>query len=1425
MALEHPKIVAEDFFRYSSYLPLRSIDRVEPWEVLGAGISTPVEDGSFETITDALGTRILLQSLNGNTNAFVLTADANAEHGVAFDFELTPTLLPPPSSTELLTFTLQTKAYVAVLFFTDLCVYYGDLLGPASSVQNSGEIVAERRRYRLFVDDDTGDAAMYAYIDGSWTLMQEWTAQANVAASAASVTCVGTLTAPTAMFLWDLRMFNVSVAPQDPTADIAGTMNTSAGLITTLDGSGSIDPLGGALDLVWFLTAPEGSDTTITEESTSTVALTTIGLDVITFMLPGLGIDGDLYVLDIGTWIGTTKSITLDDRVITIRYPAGTTFDALQVALLIASDAAYNPAVSAIMTAASVGAANDLPVAEVSRFDGGRASTADTVALTPDITGVYVVGLGARSATGIWDVDTFALAASPLNVVFGSAPDVGFIRRQVSGWWKSIENRKQIEAAWGGSAQIAASDLLDILQTRMTRIFDRIPEFWRKRWYDLKMQYSFNAVSTVTATQHTEYALRGVATPVDDYDQDATGMSMTPVAVTYNQPVTMYGSGDTRYLELPGVVSWTDLPNVVLGATAVVGGTTMRVTAIANTLVTATVLVNGGVIGVFATITVTGVASGNVSGRTREFLANITTSLITSLACPQDVIPTRDLVDAGSSYGFVFAANTIHLSHGQFSADAIAGDWFIAGGVPHLITAVTANSVTLTDLPFTTPTLPTGFFTWSIYRPVAPIIWEAMGYVDVPDQDTDFCAGDMLLLHARGLEQVDKVYATVRYIDQSRDRYYFSLNDLYNGLLLTRSAWGELELTCSGIERGNNIPLSEYTHFVPVIRTTLLVDSLALIVNEDYTVVNGTVVLAEGYDVLNTPPPSLWAENMLLYNWYASETWGALVGVTLDEVVDPEVYVPLVRSIYDQRMYGPWKFMMERAAAALIGLPFAIDEGTVASSGDGWLGIQGLNKLRMYHTDYPADLRVYDTDLDEYTEVQYAAQFQALDTRLRIVDRVDDSSLFNTYKAIQMAVGHADWWHDFLVSVKHTAAPGAPWSELLDYIRESKPIWTDFKIAVQFNFEAQVEVNDELTLRVKHFFFDVPTACVYPDCPLVKGSAHMFDDPVWGLDGVDYSFTADGGSNVAVTLAAADFAAEGVRRGCVVLNETKEAYGWVTHVTVGTIHIEYGMKNEAGDDTVTNVATNKMHVVDGGFRWGFPFDIPLRNVSGALTLPTRIEFTPWATSVDYKGNVVTKDLEFFGVDRGWTVRNRTVAPGVPPYPESSVRDVDTVTNVARLETAIGGQAPGNIIEWEPPTGVGVHIFGDPEIRGPMAHPYLKRSSFVAGVTNAYIHLSKAALFDETRPMLYGYIANPLPIVTKMTPLTGAPLDTVTVIGHYFLGVAAVGSVSLGGILVVPVHTGDWKFTFVVPGLGPGSHDLVVTDPNGPTTYEYPFVIP
>ena len=1404
--LVHPKLVSQDLYHYASSRPLVNLSALLTYIDLDATLATaPVEAGAFGSITVDGVTCLLLQSIEGSNNKVSVIATSAEDEVVSFDFDVLPVLLPP-----LLGSDGQIELRACTTNFAASIYLSADGIGLGApgiinlKVQNTGDVATARSRYRIVVDDSSGECKFYVIGTASASLLGTWvTGVVGALDAGGHVLCSGDVTTPVATRVYELRGMLGGNEPEVPIVSVVGATNADIGVLETLDGSGSEDPGGGDLDLLWSLSVPSTSDTAITEETTPEVEAATPGGATITFSLSGLGLLGDRYFLQLAN--GDTMALEIDGYVISLTYPEGTLFDALRIAIESSSDPAYNPDVAAILSIASSGEDTDLPDAGNWNFKDGVYSSAETLIFAADVKGVYIAYLSARSSTGVWKTAEHPIAAEPVSVVYGSSPDVGFIRNQVANdWWRKIEGHKVFEQAWQGSAQILSSDLLDVLQTRLTRVFNAIPEFWRKRWFGLKMHHEFKTVAEVTTFQNVLYALRGAAAPSDDYDGDGTTHVMVPQNVVLYAPLVVDGAGDVFYLMLPEDMTWEELVYLSPGSRVTVGTNVYRVVSVDGAVAEATPVAGQGQPTQVGAFSVLGVASGAVAGTERDFMVSATTSAVTEIGCPQDGIPSLDLVDAGNDYGYEFDANILRLQHGYFSADTQAGDWLLINGAPRNIVSATVKEVVVEALEdFVPPAIPTGYFTWEIRRPVTSVVWDSAGYAVIENmEDYEFGHGDLLRMHVRGPDDVtEQLYVTLLHVDDANSRYYFSMYDLYYGLSLLRESWGDLDVSCSAVVRGNNIPLPDTTHHVPVIRSTLDVDAPAFCVNEDYQIVDDKVVLDDSYTKSSVPPQSLWAENMLLHNKFAGETFGAMVGVDIEDVKDPAVLVPTIRSVYDQLMYGPWKVLLERSAGAIVGVPFAAAPGTVASLGDDWVGIDGLDGLRMYKTESPpTDLAVND----------FISEFQLLDTRVHVVDRVDDSMYFSTYRTLK---SDPDWWHDFLVVVQHTAAALAPWRTLQEFVRKAKPIWEECQLVLAIEVEAELDIDDAVVMHAKKYLFDVPTGCVYPDAPLVKGCAHMMDDPVFSAF-TPIDFTATGGSNIAVQDSEADFVTAGVKRGCVVLNLTKEAWGWVTRVQTTELETLYGMKDESGDDDVVNEADDEIRLIFGGFRFGITFDTPLRSVAGVATDATTIVFQP-ADGVNYKNEVVSKDVEFYGIDRGWIVKNRSFPDAV-----GVVEEVDTDTDQITLAGAgIVGQAATDVIEYYPPTGIGVHVWGDPELRGPQAHPYMKSSTYDGA---KYQHDGLVVLYDEDYPIPPGMLDDPIPVGCKLSAESADPGQNVDIYGHYMKGVTGVSV----GVTASPaiIVTKDNIVRFQVPVVDPGVYDLSITDPNGTYVMEAVFEV-
>jgi hypothetical protein len=275
----------------------------------------------------------------------------------------------------------------------------------------------------------------------------------------------------------------------------------------------------------------------------------------------------------------------------------------------------------------------------------------------------------------------------------------------------------------------------------------------------------------------------------------------------------------------------------------------------------------------------------------------------------------------------------------------------------------------------------------------------------------------------------ESAYARILFING--DDHYFSLQDAYFGLPTLRDRLPTLRMLSVGeVLRTNRPPVPEYLSHLPVVRSTLLVTSPAMRTHEDFEVEDGELVLNEPYTKDSLPPYSLWAENALLHNWFASDTLGEAVGVPLSDFPDGDTYVPALRALTQQLQYGPWKDLLERSFGILCGMPFNAKIGKVSEIVDDlWYHVIFGDETRAYRSENPTERMTLGTIL---------APYELLDTRVRVMDYVADGSSFDHYKELEEDIG---WRNMFVILGRDGAFRNVSFPTLLNFVRRAKPAW------------------------------------------------------------------------------------------------------------------------------------------------------------------------------------------------------------------------------------------------------------------------------------------------------------------------------------------------------------------------------------------------
>jgi len=106
------------------------------------------------------------------------------------------------------------------------------------------------------------------------------------------------------------------------------------------------------------------------------------------------------------------------------------------------------------------------------------------VTITPDLTGQYEVGLTVSTpyATSDQVVAKVFIQASLVPVRPRLTPDGTFMYKVLSDFWGKVNDREAFSVLWSGYTQMAACDLLRILQIEYGNSIARIQPLYRRRW-------------------------------------------------------------------------------------------------------------------------------------------------------------------------------------------------------------------------------------------------------------------------------------------------------------------------------------------------------------------------------------------------------------------------------------------------------------------------------------------------------------------------------------------------------------------------------------------------------------------------------------------------------------------------------------------------------------------------------------------------------------------------------------------------------------------------------------------------------------------------------------------------------------------------------------------------------------------------------
>lgn len=893
--------------------------------------------------------------------------------------------------------------------------------------------------FRIATDLDTGTTYIYVTKQSDLILIGQQlryvlpaipsSTAAKTPPSQALISVRGTGVSESEIYLDTYSLGTGLVIPNlPPRADAGPDQSVNTCTVVLLDGSSSFDPDGANLTYGWrLLDTPLGSQFIFD------------GLDGITYPLSPTptGFTNKFYSIALGVYNSHTT------------IPSGD--------VLIVAGLPYN--------IVSTGTDGSGFFAEIDGFDlpdslagaafkyvlehGISNPTQVKATFYPDIPGLYKFDLI------VHDGDLSSLASEVVvNVVEspiprGCVPDLSFMWGYLSDFWKLLEDPQRISVFWGGLAQIASAELLNLWQIEYSKSLRDIQRTWQRKWlrYELGMQEDPNFIEETT--------VRALFGGIESNDIPTSGLSvggqyldvvLPPLNVTYR--ITMSGSG---------LFTASNIANQIAGQLQALS-LLFTVTQIPNQAGTAThVRIDAPfAFSVAATSTLTAFPTGAHSNG----------------------------VISGTA-GTLPAVQAYKVDRSLLGVAIQNGDFLVLGSTAYRISSITSDPsdefplqrVTLLDSIPIGPVSPA----WSISSQVVSQtldFWD--GYVVAGDivnfEVITLATNAIIYVPTVALGACQNVTGTLG-VDASPIGYYLSQPTLYSVFLhdLTRRQYTPIDPLVLDVPY-----LQEIINNVGVTND----DSQVLRRNVDFFIetfrggpcirfVVGTNDVWQG----GTPPDHMWAETTYLDNRSTIEAnFGIPANFTLDDLSELPSnvdYLSTVQGLWYAYLNGPTLFNLRVGTQILLGLPFAEAAGTITeirddfSTSTGRILVQDTSNAEIVRSySFPAALSV---EINPATKAAYAVgdavvQFAPLVQGVEVIDWVKNPTWFQGYLE-QGSFYEIEKFFKFLV---RTSAEAFDLNALLfvqTFINRIKPTYTYPIFVVEESVsDTDVSVSDSVDI-------------------------------------------------------------------------------------------------------------------------------------------------------------------------------------------------------------------------------------------------------------------------------------------------------------------------------------------------------------------------
>lgn len=692
----------------------------------------------------------------------------------------------------------------------------------------------------------------------------------------------------------------------------------------------------------------------------------------------------------------------------------------------------------------------------------------------PDKPGFYRFDLAVYDGELVGEPSTTVLNVVESLVPRGITPDLSFLWDYLSSFWNLVDDKARISTVWSATAQVVASELLNLWQIDYSKSLQGIQRLFQRRWlhYDTKVAETLPELTTI----------KKIRKPLDSIDIPLAGLSISGESFTLtwqggSKQITFTGSNPLTaaqiLIQVNTALVGTGITAQLVGHRVVSGTKFLRLTsqkALTVSASTTTLYVVGA--------TTQGVLSGTGAFPLRPNTLQVSTSLM-GLGLAEDDLIEND----GVLYRIVRIVD-VATDDFEYSRVVVKEDIpLTAGGAWSLSSHVTSSTLDF---------------------------WSSL-----------LVSGDSLefeVVDASGGQTV--VTATVKGVCEGKPhRLAFDPTGV-SALDTDDDVW------LLSVSRRQYIPVDSLVSDIPYLQAQIVnpAEEEVLRRNVDFRLEEFRGGRAISLDLRvwqdadgnpdTTIPERLWAETTYLDN---RPTIEANFGIPADFLIeDAEAvsgnfdYLGAVRGLWFAYLQGPFVENLRIGTQILLGLPFAEQAGTIEeirtdfSPNQGRILIRDLDGVlvRSYHFPRALSVAKNPTTGVPYVAGDSVSLFAPLTEGVEVLDYVKDPKWFSGLMAQGLMV-ELEKFFTFMVRVDSVAFNIASLSLVQNFIRRIKPTYTFGVFVVRKVLdETDIDVTDEMAPTVRLDLFDMP-------CADAIGATYMFDDPRSG--GAPIGSVVDGG--------------------------------------------------------------------------------------------------------------------------------------------------------------------------------------------------------------------------------------------------------------------------------------------------------------------------